>query len=275
MNNAFRILPIVAATVLSTAWAPALLAQGTPQVVTIPISEPGEPVTLEIDIISARIEVIGEDRDDAQFEFSVTDGQRHIVTPSGSQPLTGAGYELEIEEDDNMISVDTDWRADRVQITARVPRRANLYLDTVNDGEIIVSNITGELHLENTNGSITAQNVRGSVIAESVNEAITIGFAEIAGADNATALASLNGDLTLAIPENAGVRLHLDSGDGDIYSDFEVDVQPSQPVIEREEDEDGIQVRVESIIIADINGGGPVVRMKTLHGDIQIRKTEN
>ena len=29
---------------------------------------------------------------------------------------------------------------------------------------------------------------------------------------------------------------------------------------------------VEKVIVADINGGGPVVRMKSLQGDINIRK---
>lgn len=248
------------------------LAQGqeVPQTVTLPISKPGEPVTLDISILSARIEVIGEDRDDAEFSFTVTGGQRQIITPSGPKPLRSSGYELEIEEDDNMISVDTDWRADKVTLTARVPRRADLYLETTNDGEIIVSNIQGSLQLENTNGPISATNVRGSVIAESVNESIDVSFTEIIDEGGVTALESLNGDLRLAIPRAAGVRLHLDSGDGDIYSDFEVEVQPSEPVIQRDEQGGGVEVRVESVIIADINGGGPVMRLKTLNGNIQI-----
>ena len=44
------------------------LAQQKPQVITVPISNPGEPVILEIGIMSARIEVIGENRDDAAYE---------------------------------------------------------------------------------------------------------------------------------------------------------------------------------------------------------------
>lgn len=270
MNN----LRMTAALLLCLAPATATLAQGTPQVVNVPISNPGEQITVEIDILSARIEVIGEDRQDAEFEFMVADGRRQIITPSGAKPLTGAGYELEIEEEDNFISVDTDWRANKVNIKARVPRNANLILETVNDGEIIVRDITGTLHLDNVNGPITASNIRGSVIAESVNETIDISFDDLSG-DEAMSMASINGNLRLAIPADAGVQLHLDSSMGEIYSDFEVEVQPSQPIIERKEDEDGVQVRVESVIIANINGGGPVVRLKTLHGDIQIAKSGN
>ena len=267
-------LNITMALLLCLMPAGAALAQGSPQIITVPISNPGEQLTLEIDILSARIEVVGEDRRDAEFEFSVADGRRQIITPSGVKQLTGAGYELEIEEDDNYISVDTDWRANKVTVTARVPRNADLILETVEDGEIVVRNIAGSLHLDNVNGPITASNISGSVIAESVNDTIDVSFDALSG-DEAMSMASINGDLRVAIPGNAGAQLHLDSNMGEISSDFEVDVQPSQPIIEREEDDDGVQVRIESVIIANVNGGGPVIRLKTLHGDIHIAKSGN
>ena len=46
--------------------------------------------------------------------------------------------------------------------------------------------------------------------------------------------------------------------------------QPSKPIVEREDSRGGVEVRVESVIIANINGGGTVIRLKTLNGDIQI-----
>ena len=150
-----------------------------PQVINIPLSRPGEPIYLEIGILSARIEVIGEDRDDVEFTISVSDGSRQIITPSGAKQLKGGGYAFEIDEEDNEISFDMDWRANTVSVIARVPRRADLDLGTTNDGEIIVSNITGNLELSNTNGPITATGIRGSVIAESVNDDIKISFAEV------------------------------------------------------------------------------------------------
>lgn len=254
-------------------WGSAALAQA-PQVISVPVSNPGEPITLEISILSAKIHVFGEDREDAEFEVSVSDGRRQIITPSGPKPLSGAGYELEIDEEDNYISLDTDWRANKVAVVARVPRNANLILDTVNDGEILVQDIVGSLQLENTNGPITARNVSGSLIAESVNEVIDVSF-DALSADEPTSMTTLNGDLRIAIPESAGVQLHLDTGMGEIYSDFEVEVQPTQPIVQREEDEDGIEVRIESVIVADINGGGPIVRLKTLHGDISIAKRDD
>ena len=61
----------------------------------------------------------------------------------------------------------------------------------------------------------------------------------------------------------------------EIYSDFEVEVQPSNPVVDRQESRGGIEVTVENAIIANINGGGPVIKLKTLNSDIHINKNSN
>ena len=261
-----------ALAMLLTATANLALAQNPPQVIDIPLSRPGETANVEIDILSARIEVIGEDRQDASFEVSVVDGERKIVTPSGTQSLKTGAYSVEVEERDNHISVDTDWRANKVTLVARVPRNANLELSTVNNGEIIASNIDGKLVLENVNGPITATNINGSVIAESVNDDITVSFSGIS-ADQAMSFTSINGTLNLGLPATAGVELHIDSAEGEIVSDFEVDVQPSKPIMSREEGRHGVEVTVESVIVAKINGGGTVIKLKTLNGNINITKT--
>jgi len=261
-----------ALALLLSASANLAVAQSAPQVIDIPLSRPGEPVNVEIDILSARIEVVGEDRQDASFEVSVLDGARTIVTPSGTQSLKSGAYSVEVEERDNTISLDTDWRANKVSVLARVPRNANLELSTVNDGEIIVSNINGKLVLENVNGPITATNINGSVIAESVNEEISVSFTGIS-TDQAMSFTSVNGDLNLGLPANTGAELHIDSAEGEIVSDFEVDVQPSKPIVSREDGRHGVEVKVESVIIANVNGGGTVIKLKTLNGNINITKS--
>ena len=247
-------------------------AQDNSQVFNVVLSRPGEPLTLDIDLLSARIEVIGEDREDAMFEVSVTTSSRKIITPSGTKTIVGGSYELEIDEDDNEIDVDADWRAEHVSIVARIPRRADLELETVNDGEIIVSNVTGNLQLSNVNGPISATGIAGSVIAESVNQAIDVGFSRLDEA-NASSFESINGDLTVRLPANAGAVFHLDTSQGEMTSDFEVEILPNEPTIEREDGANSMSLRIENVIKARVNGGGPVVRMKTLHGDIHIGRS--
>jgi len=266
-NSTLRIALVLA---LLLGFMPAL-AQSDAQVINIPLSRPGEPMSLEIGIMSARIEVIGESRDDAVFEVKIQEGERKIITPSGTKSLTNAGYALEVDERDNHISLDTDWRNNKVSVVARIPQNADLELSTMTDGEIIVTNITGDLELSNVNGPITTTGISGSIIAESVNDAIDLTFVAVDDV-NASSLETVNGQLTVRLPANAGAQIHLDTSRGEIISDFEVDVQPNTPTITRNDDNDGSEVRIESVIIVNINGGGPIIRMNSLNGDIHILK---
>jgi hypothetical protein len=242
---------------------------GQPETITVPLSRPGEPISLRIDILSARIEVIGEERKDVALAVTINGGRRKIITPSGPKTLTGGGGGLEINERDNRISIESDGPPNPITIVARVPRRAKLDVSTVNEGEIIVRDIVGDLQLENVNGPITATNINGSVIAESVNAPIIVGLAAVASG-SATSVSSLNGDITVTLPTNVKAELHLDSGRGEIVSDFELDVKPSKPLIERNERRGGVSVRMENVIVATVNGGGPVIRVKTFSGDIKL-----
>lgn len=266
-----RSTSVILALVL-IACSPLSQAQERPHTINVPLSRPGEPITLDIDLMSARIEVIGEDREDAVFEVTVAgDGQRRIVTPSGALPIRGSSYAIDVEEDDNEISVDSDHRAGKVTVLARVPRQANLSLGTINDGAIIVSNIVGNLELSNTNGPITVRGVTGSVIAESINAPIDVDFS---GLDeiHASSFETLNGDITVGLPANAGAQLHLDSGQGYITSDFEVEVEQNGGSVQRDEGRNGTTIRIENVIVAKVNGGGPVLRLKSLHGNMHIRR---
>src|SRR5262245_27797505 len=110
-------------------------AQMQPETITIPLSRPGEPISMSIDILSARIEVIGEERKDVALTVTLSGGRRKIVTPSGPKLLSGGGSGLEISERDNRVSIESETPpTNRIVIVARVPRRAALNLSTVNEG---------------------------------------------------------------------------------------------------------------------------------------------
>ena len=246
-------------------------AQMQPETINIPLSRPGEPMSLSIDILSARIEVIGEERKDVELKVTLSAGRRKIVTPSGAKMLAGGGAGLEISERDNRVNVESELPTSAITIVARVPRRAKLDLSTVNESEFVVRDIVGDLLIENVNGPITATGITGSVIAESINNPMTVGLSGVpSGA--ATSLSSLNGDITLTLPAATRAEFHLDTARGEITSDFELDIKPSKPLIERKEGRGGVSVRMEDVIVATVNGGGPVIRVKTLNGSIKIAK---
>ena len=80
----------------------------------MPLSRPGEPMSLRIDILSARIEVIGEERKDVALTVTLSGGRRKIVMPSGTKTLSGGGSGLEVTERDNRV-------VDRLRVPVRIP----------------------------------------------------------------------------------------------------------------------------------------------------------
>jgi hypothetical protein len=210
MNTAYHFIIRSATAVAAVFGATLALSQdqpavtttvGQPETITVPLSRPGEPISMHIDIMSAHIEVIGEERKDVSLAVTLTGGRRKIVTPSGAKTLAGGGAGLEINERDNRVSIESDGPPNPVSIVARVPRRAKLDLSTVERGDIVVRDIVGDLQLENVNGPITAKNINGTVIAETVNAPIDVGLTAVAPG-GATSLSTLNGAITLALPAN-------------------------------------------------------------------------
>jgi hypothetical protein len=254
-KNAWRTAMLVGAL------AATVSAHAQRQSKVLPLSRPGAPLLLKIDLPFTRIEVVGEERRDVELRMEVADSDGKLIVPSGTKPLPAANTQWETVENDNVVTVDANLHGRRAMVTARVPRRADLQLSTNNEGEIVVNGVAGELQLEN--GPISVSNVSGSVIAQTVNHPIDVAMTALSR-QGATALSSLNGDISLSLPADTAAQLRLDTGARQIKSDFELDVRSGKAA-----DADGDAPTV----VAILNGGGPVISLKTLNGDISIRKS--
>jgi hypothetical protein len=256
----------------------AALAMATPamgqdqQTFNVPLSDPGQPVHLEIDLLSGAIEVIGEDRDDVEISVTASGSKRRIVTPSGAKSIPVTSYAVEIEESGNQVEVDSDFRSGPMTVIARVPRNTSVQLDTVHDGNITISNLTGEHELSNVHGPITATGLRGTVIADTVHGAVKVELLEV-DPGKAMAFTTVHGDVDLSFPTGFAADVTIESRSEEIYSDFEVVVKPAQPKIRRDDKNKGVSFELEQALELSINGGGTAVRIETLHGEIFLRES--
>ena len=76
------------------------------------------------------------------------------------------------------------------------------------------------------------------------------------------------------MPDGFEADLRISPGRGDILTDFDVEVQPTDPKVERGEHGGGYRVEMGTDVHAAIGDGGPTVRFKTFNGDIFIRRTK-
>ena len=296
---------ILLGTLVVTALAAPLAAQEPePQRVTIALSDPSRPGSLEMSLVMGNIRVKGTNRRDMLIEArAIAAGPPRRRTqneppPPGLRRLT-QNAPFTVEESRNEVSVDVESPLRMVDFTIEVPLRTNLDLETVS-GSITVEGVEGELEVEGVNGAVTLTNVAGSVVAHTVNGKLAATIVR-AAPQQPMAFTSLNGEVDVTLPANVKANLKLRSDQGDVYTDFDLqpirqgasnsnsnanpNPNPNPKVdvgLDRQRrdldrlrrDLDRQRVEIDTAIYGAINGGGPDFEMRTFNGNVYVRKAK-
>jgi len=244
--------------------------------VTVPFSDTSRPGLLEVELLDGSITVKGANRRDVLFVAN-SQGARDALRrrqqaepPPGMRRLTQP-VGLAIEERDNKMSVESSFNR-RVDLEIEVPMKTNLKLSVVNGGGITVSDVEGELEIDNVNGPITLSNVSGSVVAHAVNGRVTATLAR-ATPNAPMAFTSLNGDVDVTLPPTIKANVRLRSDQGDVFTDFDVQVTNSSEARQRvERNGRTFRIDINRAIYGTVNGGGADLEMRTFNGNVYVRK---
>jgi hypothetical protein len=285
MTRAFISLTLAAA--IFTAAGTTTEAQQAEGVI-IPLTDPARPATIDVDMISGGIIVRGTDRKDILLTQRARDNSQDnrrennrgrgrgagsgsgSSAPAGMTRLAQAGG-FEATENNNRVSIETTSPNRAVDIELQVPRRTNLKLQTVNGGSIIVDAVEGEIEAENVNGTITLTNVAGAVVANTTNGELKASVSRLTP-DKAMAFTTLNGNVDLTLPATTKANLKLRSDNGEIYTDFDVQMRAAPAVVQRGGGRGATRIEVNSSIYGAINGGGPEFELRTFNGNIYVRR---
>jgi len=259
-----------AAVILSGPWA---AAEAAGDRVAYKLEDPSRPASVKAHLLNGGITVKGYDGNEVIVEARVrglekaesAGGMRHI-------PQTATGLGVDAENNEVVVKVDALQRT--VDLTITVPRRTSLSLHTVNDGNIQVSDVDGEMDINDVNGAVTLNHIGGSVVAHALNGRVLVTFNRVEP-QKSMAFSSLNGDLDVTFPPDIKANLSLRSDNGEIYSDFDIQVQaaaPQQAVTDERGKGGHYRVRLDKTIRATLNGGGPEIQFKNFNGNIYIRK---
>ncbi len=268
---------------------PAIAQNETKEQLTVPLTDPGKPGSLDVGLINGSIHVVGYTGKDVVIDATVrstkSDGAEggRIDTRTnnrntnrdeepGMKRITPPNsFELEAEEKNNRVHVSTNSIHKPVDLTIKVPQRFSLKLHTINRGTITVENVNGELEINNVNGGITLTNISGSAVAHTINGELKATFREV---DNNTPMAfsTLNGRVDVTFPASVKANVKVKSDRGDVFSDFDIDIDKKQPQATRSAQSGMYRVTIEDWVYGKINGGGPEIMMKSMQGSIYIRK---
>ena len=276
MNYYFKfykcIISIAAAALF--ALAQPLCAQSDNRV-TVPLTDPARPVTLRAHLVSGSITVKGADVKEVIVEARARGEEAHTGGRAEGMkriPMTSTG--LNIEAENNNVRVSTDSYQRTVDLTITVPVHTSVSLHSVNDGNILVTGVDGEFDVNNVNGEVDLKNVGGSVVAHALNGHVIATFNRI-DPQKPMAFSSLNGDIDVTFPADLKANVSLRTDNGEVYSDFDVKVQPNAPqqTVEDDRSKGGkYKVKIDKNVRGTINGGGQEIQFKNFNGNIYIRK---
>lgn len=240
--------------------------------VSVTLSDPARPALVKAALISGGITVKAYDGKEVIVEARVRN-RESARSDSGPKRLTISTTGLTVEEENNQVNINTESYARAVDLFISVPVHTSLHLRAVNDGDIVVTGVDGELDIDDVNGSITLNNIAGSVVAHALNGRLLATFARIN--QKPMAFSSLNGDVDVTFPADLKASVSLHSDRGDVFSDFDVQMQAasSQPIVEDGRTHGGkYRVKIDKTVRGTINGGGPELQFTNFNGQIYIRK---
>jgi hypothetical protein len=248
---------------------------GSPEQLIVPLSSPGKSYSLKIHLVTGSIKVVSYDGKDIIINATPRDGDNDEGTKdveNGMKRISSSGgFEVTAKEADNTVTVNSGNPGKAIDLDLKIPQDVKLKLSTVNNGDIIVENVRGELEVNNVNEKITLTNISGSVVANTVNGDITVTFNSV-DPKAPMAFSTLNGDVRVTLPPDTKANLKLKSDNGEVYSDFDVDIDKTPSKINKVTEPGMYKIKKDDWVYGKINGGGPEMIMKNMQGNIYVKK---
>ncbi|SFQ58661.1 DUF4097 family beta strand repeat-containing protein [Hymenobacter arizonensis] len=243
----------------------------------VALSSPNKPGSLEVGLVNGSIQVTGYNGKDVVIDASVRarkSSRSEQPAPGGMRRLSaGTSLNLTAEEKNNRIEISTESHARSIDLNIKVPQNFSLKISTVNNGNITVENVAGEIEVTNVNGSITLNQVSGSALANTVNGNLIATFKNVK-TGSPMAFSTLNGKVDVTFPSNAKAALKMKSERGEVYSDFDVEVDKDRPRVTRTNQNGLYRISTDEWTYGKVNGGGAEVMMKTFNGNVYLRKAK-
>lgn len=267
----------------STLTLPAL-AQGDR--ISVPVTDPARPVTVNASLVTGNIRVRGyagkeviveakpatRARDNDRGRDRDRDRDRPEREGLRRIPINTTG--LEAEEENNVVKISAASHARAIDLEIQVPTRSSLQLKTINDGEIVVEGVQGDVDVSNINGPVTLTGISGSAVAHALNGKIKVVFNQVDGS-KPMSFSSMNGDIDVAFPASLKANIKMKTRNGEVFSDFDLNMNSTaKPVVETNgtNGRGKYRVQMDSSVYGTVNGGGPEIQFSNFNGSIYIRK---
>ncbi len=199
-----------------------------------------DPIDLDIKILLPR-----------EMNLSLDTAGGHVSAQdfTGDVSLETSGGHIEAEDIIGNLMADTSGG----HVTVRdVDGQVNV---KTSGGHITAKNITGDARLKTSGGHIKASMIEGHIDAKTSGGSIDASLPN--GIERETTLRTSGGNVSVDLPKDARFTIDASTSAGRASSDFNVPVKHRIPG---------------GKISGDVNGGGPILRLKTSGGNVSVNE---
>ena len=191
-------------------------------------------------------------------------GLRAIYS-GGATDNTRLGLAVTPAGDNTLRIVRTSGRGEDGHYTVRVPRLTDVSFAQNGWGgsdDLTIRDLAGRVEVSLNSGDLRLLNVSGPVVANTVSGDIKVQFS--ATPAQPSAITAVSGNVDVTLPPAAKVNLSMRSISGEIYTDFDLNLGGGN----------GLRHVGGQTVEGRANGGGVMFSLKTISGDIFVRKAK-
>ncbi|MCB2376819.1 hypothetical protein LGH70_04460 [Hymenobacter sp. BT635] len=184
----------------------------------------------------------------------------YMAGPYDSRPRNNRG--------DNNRRIEYHFTFDYV---VKVPAQMNLAVSTINNGDVLVQDMSGLLKARNINGAVTLRNVKGATEAGTINGNVEASY--LTSPTGSCSYSTINGNITVTYPADVAADVHFKSMHGELLTDFpNVESLPVQVVQNKQSTTGGTKYKLSKGTAVRLGKGGNGFRFETLNGDVTIKR---
>ncbi len=253
---------------------------------SLPLSKPGEPVSIDIEVHRGSITLVGYKGDTIEISvktstFSGKNKGLKKMKPAinnNSAPRSTEGLKsvknhsmrLEIEEKNNIVEINSEVANQHVDLVIKVPQRSSIEVELYQGGDINIDGISGSLELEAYQGMIIAKNVSGPIVAETARTDIVVSFSDFAKA-SPSSLTSHMGNVDVTLAKKVSANVNVQTYQGEVFSGLDKDFVAVDEIKKNKKGKKR-KIVLGGIMQAKVNGGGQALSLVSYSGNLYIRK---
>jgi len=252
----------------------------------LPLSKPGEPVSIEVEVYRGSITLVGykgdtieitaktstftgKDKDLKKVKAKINNSPR---SSKGLKSVKSPSMRLEIEERNNEVEISSEVSNQHVDLVIKVPQRSSVDIELYKGGDINIDGVNGGLELEAYEGMIIAKNISGPIVAETARTDIVVNFSAF-DKTSPSSLTSHMGNVDITLAKNVAANVNVQTYRGEVFSGLDKDFVVIDE-IKKSKNGKKQEIVLGGVMQAKVNGGGQALSLTSYSGNLYVRKAK-